>query len=140
MYVNLPWRRILCLICCLPQLLFAQGLEPGLADSSFSALSQMWETYSLNGEDDKALFVAKLARSKAEATFSIESKEFGDSYDFLGYSQHHTGQLLGAEKSFQMAVQLAQHYFGVEHEDYITLLCNLAMLHMDMGELAKAVS
>lgn len=133
-------RRWAILLFAFPCVLRAQNTEATYADSSFEALSHILEAFCATGEEDKALPIARLMREKAEVEFPHDSKEYGDSFDFLGYCLHHNGQFLEAEKCFDFAVAHAERYFGIQHEDYITRLCNLGMMHMDMGALPKAVS
>lgn len=98
------------------------------------------EALIIAGNNFEALTYARAALEKAERDSSEASLAYGNSLDYIGYCFHHTGQLTEAERYLLATVVHARQYLGENHEDYITRLSNLAMLHLDMRELAKAVS
>lgn len=120
--------------------LVAQTPEKPLAVMSWDELAEKMGSLSSAGKNFEALTYARAALEKARRDSTEASLAYGNSLDFLGYCLHHTGQLAEAERNFLAAVAHARQYLGENHEDYITRLSNLAMLHLDMRELAKAVS
>lgn len=120
--------------------LVAQTPEKSLADMNWQEMTEKWEALSIAGQNFEALTYARAALEKARRDSSEAGFDYGNSLDYLGYSLHHTGQHSEAERCFLAAVAHARLYLGENHEDYITRLSNLAMLHLDMCELAKAVS
>lgn len=133
---------LLITLCYLPcsVSLHAQTAENALAGMTWEELIGKWEELAVANKNAEALPYARAALDKARRDSTEASLEYGNSLDCLGYSLHHTSQFSEAEQCFQRAVDHASLYLGENHEDYITRLSNLAMLHLDMGELAKSVS
>ncbi|MBC7774937.1 MAG: CHAT domain-containing protein [Phycisphaerae bacterium] len=129
---------LLHLLLLLP--LFAQNADKSLEEMSWKELSEKWEALAVLGKNEEALPYARSALEMARRDSTEASLSYGVSLDNLGYSLHHSRQYAEAEKCFTAAVGHARLHLGEDHEDYITRLSNLAMLHMDMVELAKSAS
>lgn len=133
---------LLITLCYLPGYLslHAQTAEKSLAGMTWEELMEQWGELAVANKNANALPYARAALDKARRDSSEASLDYGNSLDCLGYSLHHTSQYSEAEQCFQGAVDHASRYLGENHEDYITRLSNLAMLHLDMSEVAKSVS
>lgn len=72
--------------------------------------------------------------------YGIEDNAYGNWMDMIGVFWNHAGDLQRALTFLEQTVAHARTYLGVEHEDYITRLSNLAMLQLDLGNSGLALA
>ncbi|HLP96346.1 MAG TPA: CHAT domain-containing tetratricopeptide repeat protein [Saprospiraceae bacterium] len=131
---------LLSILLFFPVLCQAQSEEEPVDTSEWYQLLEEAFQFSEKGMIAEGLPFVRRALEIAIRDSTENSLAYGLSQDCLGYFLHHTGQFLEAEHCFERGVNSAAVMLGKSHEDYITRLSNLAMLHLDMGNLAQSVS
>lgn len=131
---------IFCSCLILSSLASAQSPEKNFAAMSCDELSEEIAELCGSGKFSESIPLAHLMVEKARRDSSESNAIQGNSLDMLGYVLHHSDIWAEAQTYLQAGVEHSRKYLGEQHEDYMTHLSNLAMLHLDMGENAKAVS
>ena len=140
--MKIPQVRLitLCLVHFFILPLTAQTPEKPPADMTWEELYDKWQALTTAGKNAAALPYIRLCVEKVRQDSTEASLDYGATLSCLGYSLHHSGHFEEAERIFQSALAHQQKYEGEDTPEYISRLSNLAMLHLDMDEAAKAVS
>lgn len=118
----------------------AAAPEKLMSEMDWTELSLKWHSLASAGQPEASLPYARAALEVARRDSGEASLAYGQSFDNLGYSLHHSGRLAESETAFRTAVAHGKKHLGETHEDHISRLNNLGMLYKSMGDHAQAIS